>query len=203
MYKPQTVNQFRVWRFLQEQFQMEHIIIAPTSRNALMIEDENGEQLCFAWRDGSVVEQPIPSPISNEEVKAYLQQYADCSDHPRMFSIREMTNWWLQHDTPLSYQQLLGFSDELYRHYLTHPVYTDEQVFALVQKGLVSETEYLGIKLWYLDGNSRYCWLGPLGVDGTGNLYGLTMFYGKPYEERFSFYQNDDYYQHMNKNNNI
>lgn len=111
-----------------------------------------------------------------------------------------MTRWWLQNESPLSYQQALGFSDELYRYFLTHKKYSDEEVVAIAQKGLVSEEEYMGIKLWYFDGNVCGNWLGPLGIDGTGDIYGLTLRYRTPEQKEYVFYLENEYYRFMNKN---
>ena len=44
-------------------------------------------------------------------------------------------------------------------------------------KGLVTESEYNDLQLWYFNGHTMSCWFGPLGVDGTGSLYGLTFDY--------------------------
>ena len=41
----------------------------------------------------------------------------------------------------------------------------------------------------------RDYWLGPLGVDGTGYLYGLTRNYRKPNAYEMHFYVLDDYYR--------
>lgn len=56
----------------------------------------------------------------------------------------------------------------------------DEDAWRMASSGLVSEDGYRDIQLWYFNGNSFTCWLGPLGVDGTGNLYALTFNYGTP-----------------------
>ena len=37
MYKPHTVDQFKLWQFLKERFVMEAFILSPVSRNALML----------------------------------------------------------------------------------------------------------------------------------------------------------------------
>lgn len=42
------------------------------------------------------------------------------------------------------------------------------------------------------------CWFGPLGVDGTGSLYGLTFDYQTASPTKTQFYLLDDYYRVMN-----
>ena len=46
--------------------------------------------------------------------------------------------------------------------------------------------------------NSMSCWFGPLGVDGTGSLYGLTFDYQTASPTKTQFYLLDDYYRVMN-----
>ena len=75
---------------------------------------------------------------------------------------------------------------------------SDEEVYRLAEKGLVTENEYLDIRLWYHNGPFRDHWLGPLGVDGTGYLHGLTRHYRKPNAYEMHFYVMDDYYRCMN-----
>ena len=103
-----------------------------------------------------------------------------------------------RHPNPLTYQMALNLPDDLYRHFLAHMILEDEEVYRLVEKGLVTENEYLDIRLWYHNGPFRDHWLGPLGVDGTGYLYGLTRLYRKPNTYEMHFYVMDDYYRRMN-----
>lgn len=200
MYKPHTIKQFKVWLFLNENFMLDHFLLSPVSPTALMIEDKAGERLVFAWADGTVVEQPEPIPSDPETVKAFIRAFRENPEHPRLHTFEDVTRWWLSHATPLTYQQALNLSDMLYRHFLAHKDYDEEEVLHLIEKGVVTEEEYCGIKLWYLNGNTKGKWLGPLGVDGTGNLYGLTLHYGSPIQTEYTFYINDDYYRYMNRN---
>lgn len=203
MYKPHTVEQFKVWQFLKEWFYLEHFILSPVSRRALMLEDKTGERIVFAWNGTSAVEQPVPVPAPDEIVKNFLLEQHIRPDRPQLRTTEEVTRWWLANSSPLTHQQALGFSDELYHYYLTHVAYTDEQIIAIVQKLLVTEEEYLGIKLWYLDGNTNCCWLGPLGLDGTGEIYGLTLHYHTPQEVRYTFYLENEYYRFMNRKTDV
>nr|MDD4510500.1 hypothetical protein [Oscillospiraceae bacterium] len=170
---------------------------------ALMLEDKDGDRIVFVWDGSAAVEQPVPEPASVETVNAFLRAHHVCPDRPRLRTFEEITHWWLINDNPLTYQQALGFSDTLYRYFLTHVQYTDEQILSIVQKKLVTEDEYLGIKLWYLDGNSGSAWLGPLGLDGTGEIYGLTLRYRTPEQVEYAFYLENEYYRFMNKKTNV
>ena len=38
MYKPHTIEQYKVYRFLEENFALEHFLLAPLSRFGLMLE---------------------------------------------------------------------------------------------------------------------------------------------------------------------
>ncbi len=203
MYKPHTVEQFKVWEFLKEQFHLDHFILSPVSRNALMLEDKAGERIVFAWDGAAVVELPVPEPASDEKVNVFLRAHHLNPNRPQLRTIAEVTRWWLTNDTPLTYQQALGFNYVLYHYFLTHTQYTDEQVLTVVQKKLVTEDEYLGIKLWYLDGNSGGVWLGPLGLDGTGEIYGLTLHYRTSEQVEHTFYLENEYYRFMNKKTNV
>ena len=68
----------------------------------------------------------------------------------------------------------------------------------LARKGLVTESEYNDLQLWYFNGHTMSCWFGPLGVDGTGSLYGLTFDYQTASPTKTQFYLLDDYYRVMN-----
>lgn len=200
MYKPHTIEQFKVWQFLKEHFVLEEFILSPVSRRALMLEDKTGERIVFAWNGEAAVEEPVPEPADPEAVEAFLKAHHARADRPRLTDIEQVTQWWLQNESPLSYQQALGFSDTLYRYFLTHKKFSDEDVIALVKKGLVTEEEYLGIHLWYFDGNAHGNWLGPLGIDGAGEIYGLTLRYHKPDQTEYTFYLDNEYYRFMNRN---
>src|SRR5699024_11894341 len=83
-------------------------------------------------------------------------------------------------------------------HFLSHPMIDEDDAYRLASSGLVSEDDYRDIQLWYLDGNTISHWLGPFGVDGTGNLYRLIFGYGTPAARALKFYLLDDYYRDMN-----
>ena len=89
-------------------------------------------------------------------------------------------------------------SDDLYHHFLSHPLISEDDALRLARKGLVTESEYNDLQLWYFKGHTMSCWFGPLGVDGTGSLYGLTFDYQTASPTKTQFYLLDDYYRVMN-----
>lgn len=197
MYKPHTIEQYKIQRFLDDTFAMEHFLVSPLSRTSLLLEDETGEQLAFSFLDDEVREIPLPPPADLEKIKDFIRRFRALNPKPRLRTFEDITRWWLDHPNPLTYQQALGLSDELYRHFLSHPMIDEEDAYRLASSGLVSEDDYRDIQLWYLDGNTISHWLGPFGVDGTGNLYRLIFGYGTPAARALKFYLLDDYYRDM------
>jgi hypothetical protein len=198
MFKPRTIDQFKVYRFLKERFALDHFLVAPISRSALLLEDRTGDKLAFALQNGDILEVEIPVPPSLEAVHTFWQQFKALTPVPQLKDFDDVTVWWLNHPNPLTYQMALNLPDDLYRHFLSHPILEDEAVYQLAKKGLVTETEYLDIQLWYRNGHFKDHWLGPLGLDGTGNIYGLTRNYRKPNAHEMQFYLMDDYYRLIN-----
>lgn len=78
MYKPHTIEQYKVYRFLEENFALEHFLLAPLSRFGLMLEDKTGEKIAFAFLNDCVQEIPIPAPAAPETVIAFLKQFSHC-----------------------------------------------------------------------------------------------------------------------------
>ena len=166
MYKPHTIEQFKVQQFLEHTFAIDHFLVSPLSRTALMLEDKDGERIAFSFSDNEVREIPIPPAADLEKVKAFIRQFHALDPKPHLRT--------------------------------SHPMIDDEDAWRMASSGLVSEDGYRDIQLWYFNGNSFTCWLGPLGVDGTGNLYALTFNYGTPRARELRFYLLDDYYRDMN-----
>ena len=161
MYKPRTVEQFKVMEFIKENFHTDSLLIAPASRSGIVIEDGAGERMAFQWMDGSVTEAPLPVPASRDEQIAFVKAFRDDPNHPQLRNLDELTDWWLNNPTPLSYQQVLNLPDALYRRYLTCDRMLElEDVLTLVMRGSVTKTEYLDLRLWYADGHSVGNWLG-------------------------------------------
>jgi hypothetical protein len=201
MYKPHTVEQYKIVKYLKEDqhFVMDHFILSPLSRSVLLLENRTGTQLAFYYSHGSVTEIPIPAPPDPNEVLAFIRKFRADPARPQLRSLEEITKWWHTAPNPLPYQQALSLPDDLYRHFLTYPLYSEETVRQIAAKKYITEDEYLGIRLWYRNENSPHCWLGPLGLDGTGNFYGLTFRYRLPDAEEIVFYVMDDYFRFMNR----
>lgn len=198
MYKPQTIEQFKIHQFLQENFAMEHFLLSPLSRSSLLLEDKNGIQIAFTFQDDCIHEITVPPPADPELIRDFCRRFRKLASRPILNDFDKLTRWWLDNPNPLTYQQALGLSDELYRHFLSRPLIDDEAARRLALKGLVTEDEYKDLELWYFNGNASSCWLGPLGLDGTGSIYGLTFHYGTPNAKRLQFYLLDEYYRFMN-----
>lgn len=198
MYKPQTVEQFKIYRFLEKQFVMEHFLLSPISRSALMLEDQSGDKIAFSYENGTVSEISIPPPPTPEKIMSFFKEFHSLDPKPILKDFKAITHWWLNNPNPLTYQQALNLNDGLYLHFLSHPLIDSDTAVKLAEKGLVTETEYDDLRLWYRNGNFASCWLGPLGIDGTGYTYGLLLKYGKPDTISYTFYLLNDYYRYMN-----
>lgn len=142
MYKPHTIEQYKVYRFLEENFALEHFLLAPLSRFGLMLEDKTDEKIAFAFLNNCVQEIPVPAPADPETVTAFLKQFRSLTPHPVIHDFEALTRWWLDNPNPLTYQQALGMSDDLYRHFLSHPLISEDEALRLARKGLVTESEY-------------------------------------------------------------
>jgi len=200
LYKPYTVEQYKVYQFIKNHFVTEHFLISPLSRSALMLEDQAGDKIAFLYQDNTVREISIPPTPDPEKVRLFIDEFASNPLRATLNTFDSITRWWLAHPNPLNYQQALSLPDDLYHHFLTYSLITVEEVRSIIANGLVSEKNYNDIRLWYRNGNYTSCWLGPLGVDGTGHLYGLIFQYNKPEAEKRVFYLVDEYYRYMNHN---
>ena len=149
MYKPHTIEQYKVYRFLEENFALEHFLLAPLSRFGLMLEDKTDEKIAFAFLNNCVQEIPVPAPADPETVTAFLKQFRSLTPHPVIHDFEALTRWWLDNPNPLTYQQALGMSDDLYHHFLSHPLISEDDALRLARKGLVTESEYNDLQLWY------------------------------------------------------
>ena len=189
MYKPRTVEQYKILEFIREEFHVECLIVSPVSRSCLMIEDIVGSRMAFQWKDGLIWEAPIPAPATTEECRAFVQSFCVDSNYPYQTGLDELTDWWLNTPNPLTHQQALNLPDDLYRRYLTCERMLDlEDVLALVMGGRVTPEQLLDLRLWFFDGHSRGNWLGPVGLDGLGKKYELVYNWNTPAEMRYPFY---------------
>lgn len=150
MYKPHTIAQFKVLQYLKEQGGvLECFLLSPVSRDALMVEDQKGEKLAFEYRDGLVRERPAPVPAPPEIVETFVRGFHAAPGRPALRTFEDVTRWWLDHKNPLTYQQALGLPDDLYRHFLGHKLYVEEDVRRVIQKPVITDEEYRGVLLWY------------------------------------------------------
>ena len=156
MYKPHTIEQYKIQQFLDHTFAMEHFLVSPLSRSALMLEDRCGERIAFSFSDNEVREIPIPSAPSPDKVKSFIRSFRALGTKPHLRTFEDVTRWWLNHPNPLTYQQALGLPDELYRRFLSSTLIEDEDAQRLAASGLVSEDAYQDIQLWYLNGNTSF-----------------------------------------------
>ena len=90
MYKPHTIEQYKVYRFLEENFALEHFLLAPLSRFGLMLEDKTGEKIAFAFLNDCVQEIPIPAPAAPETVIAFLKQFRSLTPRPVVHESNEL-----------------------------------------------------------------------------------------------------------------
>lgn len=174
MYKPRTIGQFKVMEFLEQNFVTEACVIWPISRNAMALEDRDGERIGFAFDNGLISECELPCPGSPGAVRMFVEGFRLAYPHPEMQTFENLTKQWLKAPTVLTYQQALGLSDELFRHYLTHPMLTDAEVLVLTASGQVSPDDHRSITLWYLDGRFANNCLRVVGVDGEGTRVELS-----------------------------
>ena len=180
MYKPHTIEQYKIQQFLDHTFAMEHFLVSPLSRSALMLEDRCGERIAFSFSDNEVREIPIPSAPSPDKVKSFIRSFRALGTKPHLRTFEDVTRWWLNHPNPLTYQQALGLPDELYRHFLSPPLIEDEDAQRLASSGLVQEDAYRTFSSGISTATPSPTAARPLGIDGTGNLYALTFNYGTP-----------------------
>ncbi|MEG0752784.1 MAG: hypothetical protein RR461_03050 [Angelakisella sp.] len=198
MFKPHTVEQFKVMQYIEEVFHKGSVVVSPDSRTALKVTDSLGDYLVFDYLNGRVVEaekRPIPSP---EECAVYIKKLKAEPGHPSFTCLEDIVRWWHQEDRPISFQQALNLPDDLFQYYLRHEIIDTDEVRRLVSLGRITEEQYLAVMLWYKNGNFIKNWLGCVGVDGTGDAYELALDYQTLTERRFRFYLMNEYYRTMN-----
>lgn len=192
MYKPRTIEQFKIMEYIKDNFHMECLLVAPVSRSSLMIQDEIGDRMAFQWMDGHVLEAPLPTPASNQEHLVFIKAFWADPRHPQFMSFDDLTTWWLNNPTPLTHQQILNLPDDLYCRYLECEQLLElDDVLTMVMKERITQTEYQDIRLWFLNGHNSGNWLGLVGVDGDGDRYDLVFNYGTSAEMRYHFYVED------------
>lgn len=93
MYKPHTIEQYKIQQFLDHTFAMEHFLVSPLSRSALMLEDRSGERIAFSFSDNEVCEIPIPSAASPEKVKSFIRRFRALGSKPHLHTFEDVTRW--------------------------------------------------------------------------------------------------------------
>lgn len=199
MFKSYTIEQYKVLCYIEGQFIKGSVLISPDSRTALRVTDSIGDTLVFDYRNGQVAEVDERPILSPEARKAYIKKFHANPTHPVFNDLEDIVRWWHREECPLSLQQAMNLTDELYLHYLTHDIIDTGELRRIVCLGRITEEQYLAVQLWYMNGNYRDNWLGSIGVDGTGNLYEVALHHRMPQEIRFKFYLMDEYYRAMNK----
>lgn len=101
MYKPYTIEQYKIHQFMKEEFELSHFLLSPLSRSALMLEDKTGAQIAFAYQGKEVREIPIPQPAPPEEVRLFIKEFRALSPKPRLTDFEAITKWWLNYPNPL------------------------------------------------------------------------------------------------------
>lgn len=197
MYKPFTIELFQIQQYLKERFDLNQFLQKPVSRDTVVLQDKNGEQIAFTCQNKTVSQIPIPTALTREEVNAYIRCLRKSENMPQVKTFEDVTRWWCDNPNPLTYQQALGLSDELYAHFLTHKIPDDESVLQLVQQDVISEDDYKSLHLWCLNRRFQRCYLGFYGVDGNGDSYNFIWNYGEPNAVSYIFYIKNEYYCFM------
>lgn len=194
MYKPHTIQQFKVLEFLKEQFAVEACLVAPISRHGLMLQDRGGGKIAFEYRDGAILEHPVPEPGSSYDCRVFMQALHYHYPKAEQQTFAAKTALWLKAPVGLTHQQALGLPDDLYLHYLTHAVPDEEAVRKLAARGMMTKGDYQGVLLWYLDGHFARNYLGAGGVDGVGIYIDLIFDYRSPLAQHLQFYLDETVY---------
>lgn len=188
MYKPHTIPQFKVWEFLQDHFVLDACYVWPLSREGLILEDREGEQIAFAYQDGLVAECELPVPGGAAEQRDFIQLLNAIYPKAGEQTFEAKAGLWLDRPCGLTYPQALGLTAPLLRHYLKFPIPTEAEVLVMTAQGAVTEETYRSILLWYLDGHTAAHHLVIGGVDGYGTFVDLFLHYHQPGMEHIQFY---------------
>lgn len=188
MYRPQTVEQYKIRQILEKRLVIDDLYIIPLSRNSLMVEDKYGIRLAFSYRNGVIKEADIPKYPSDDQAKKYLRCLKATGQLPNEFTFEDTTRWWIDNPSPLSHRQILGLGSHMYHHYLKNRLLTDEEALKIASQERVTEHQFKDLFLWYLNSHRQDCWLGWMGIDMTGELYGLIWKYGTMESKFFLFH---------------
>lgn len=188
MYKPQTVEQYKIRQILEKRLVIDDLYIIPLSRNSLMVEDRYGIRLAFSYQEGKIDEAEIPKYLPEDQAKNYLRCLKTSGQLPSEFTFEDITRWWMDSPSPLSHRQILGLGTHLYHHYLKNRLLRDEEALRIASLHKITAQQFKDLFLWYLNSHRQDCWLGWMGIDMMGELYGLIWKYGTLESKFFLFY---------------
>lgn len=188
MYKPRTIGQYRVMEFLKAQFHLDSFLVWPISRDALLLEDRDDEQIAFVSTEDGIAECEVPPPGTSADLRLFHEYLNGKYPKPEQQTFDAKTRLWLESPIPISFAQALGLTDELFRHYLSHPMIDEEEMRRQIVTGSVSIGMYQSMQLWYLDGHVKDTLLLIAGVDGIGPYADLIFHYRTPFAESHQFY---------------
>ena len=192
MYKPRTIGQYKVMGFLRDQFHLDSCIVWPISRDGLLLEDQNHDQIAFASDEDGIYECEIPEPGTRTDVRMFHEYLRHKCPEPHQQTFDAKTQLWLTAPIGISYAQALGLGDELFRHYLTYPMMDKEDILRRIATGMVSMDDFRSMQLWYMDGHTKDTLLVIAGIDGIGQYADMVFHYRTPYAECHQFYLRED-----------
>ena len=193
MYNVCTIDQFHILKFVQKYFAPSCFVLDPLARNIARLIDYRGDSICFMYDKNldQVLEIPQPRLIPAAEARSFLKQAVPPLKIPTEKCLSYITNWWSSTPTPLTLQQTLGFSDELYLYFLTRPVPDFLWVKSVVKKELITPEEKCGIDLWYFDGGFLKYVYGCIGNKGikmcTYDRWEIRLFHEAPDSPHLEF----------------
>lgn len=188
MYKPRTIGQFKVLEYLKSQFALDAFLVAPISRDGLMLTDRNEETIAFECCGNTIRQCDVPGPGTRSDMRVFIEYLNYKCPDPKDHTFETKTRLWLDIPVGLSHQQALGLTDDLYYHYLTHEIPDKEYILRHIVDGFVTPEVYRSIQLWYLDGHTMDTYLVIGGIDGIGTLIDLIFSYRTPNAEHHQFY---------------
>jgi len=188
MYKPRTVRQIKLLEHLKERYDLEAFIVSPISRNGLMLEDQSGEQTAFLWTRDGVAECPVPMPSGTSTRNYFEACFQMLCPEPQKQTFDARTAAWLNAPYLVTYQQALNLTGPLFRHYLTHPMLSEEEVRRIAKEGAVSQESFYSIVLWYLNGNQAEHYLDVAGIEGDAPCFDLILHCHHDSAEHLQFY---------------
>lgn len=141
------------------------------------------EQIAFVSTEDGIAECEVPPPGTSADLRLFHEYLNGKYPKPEQQTFDAKTRLWLESPIPISFAQALGLTDELFRHYLSHPMIDEEEMRRQIVTGSVSISMYRSMQLWYLDGHVKDTLLLIAGVDGIGPYADLIFHYRTPFAE--------------------